>query len=309
MTTKLILDGTYSIHRAVHSQGKHLKSASGLPTAGIYIFLKMLWNFKDLGEPVVAFDWINARSPFRKNIHPEYKKRDEPKDELEKKAREETRRNLTFTYNTLRHLLPKMGIPVVVMENQEGDDVIYRLCEGISEQGNNIWVASDDKDYIQFLTLDNVKVYQPMKDKRWNRDKFLEEFGFDCKHFTLYKSIIGDSSDNILGIKGIGEKTAMKIIKEMENPSIQSLYEYANSGNKAVHKKLKDGIPLVKRNLMLIDLNNIPLTKEDVINNYNESLRSISIDVQYVVSKFKELDFKSFGNWLSYLMERAHLVQ
>jgi DNA polymerase-1 len=303
----VILDGTYQLSRAVHSSGGDLVSSTGIPTGGIFTFLKMLWNFKDFGTPIAAFDWMGARSSFRRAIYPEYKVREQPKTEEELIAKEENRKFMVYSFNSLRDLLPKMGVPFVVVQDQEGDDVVYHLAKHHSKLGEEVWVVSDDKDYLQFLNLPNVRVYQPIKDLKWDKAYFLEHYGFDSTYFVLFKSIIGDGSDNIDGVYGVGEKTAAKIMKELKEPTILALLEWANAGEKAVHKKIKEGLPIIKRNLMLIDLDQMALSEETVMSVYTQAKQQTSVDVQFVVERFKTYEFYSFGTWLTHLMHQKTL--
>lgn len=302
---KVVIDGTYQMHRAMYSAGGGLKTANGRPSAGSFIFLKMLWNFKERGDLIVVFDYPGARSEFRKSIYPEYKLRSRPQTDEEIQKKKEHYYHLNFTFNTLREILPMMGVPTVVVEDQEGDDVVYKLVDEMRSKltDTEYEVVSDDKDYLQFLNLD-CNVYQPMKEKFWTKEKFEEEFQFPTSHFCLFKSIIGDGSDNIPGVKGMGEKTTAKVMKELKEPTILELFSWANSGNKSGHKKIRESFGLIKRNLLLIDISHEPLSKEVVFQEYKRSLECVNIDPRGVMEKFKSLEFRSLGMWLSYLVAK-----
>ena len=303
-----VIDGHYLLHRSLYSPGADLVTTNGLPSGPTYVFLKVLWNFKDIGKPVVVFDSPGARSAFRREIYPEYKVRAPAKTEEERLQKEENQILLVYTLRTLMNLLPKMGIPVVVVPGAEGDDVIYRLASHFSKSGEDVWAVSDDNDYLQFVNLPNTRVYQPMKDKRWDKAVFLEEHGFDSSFFIMYKALIGDGSDNIKGIHGIGEVTAGKIMKSLPSPDLMSLWDWANSGEKAMHKKVKEGFKdVLKRNMRLMDLQQMTLPDEQVMACYQEALNKISIDVQYVLEQFRKYEFHSFSYWTTWLMQQRML--
>ena len=304
-----ILDGHYQLHRSLYSKGSELTTSTGLPSGATYVFLKMLWNFKDLGQPIVVFDAPAARSKFRREIYPKYKDRtDENITEEKRLEREETSKLFNYGINTLKQILPKMGIPVVTLPEQEGDDVVYRLAEYFSAKGEQVWAVSDDKDYLQLMNLNNVKVFQPMKDAYWDKEKFSTDYGFDIKYFTLFKAMMGDDSDKIDGIPGIGDKTAAKIIKELQQPNLESLLNWANAGEKNLHTKIKENFQIVKRNLNLVDLSLMTLDLQDVITTYEKAKSETSYDVQFIVEQFKKYEFNTFSNWLTWVVHRRNLV-
>lgn len=302
-----IIDGNYQLHRSMHSQSAGLFTSTGLPSGPTYIFLKMLWNFKDIGRTIVVFDSPGGGYEFRRGIYPQYKVRTPPKTEDEVLEKEETKKIFNYTFKTLLLMLPKMGIPTVIVNKQEGDDVIYRLAEYFAGQGEEVWAVSDDKDYLQFLSLPNARVYQPMKDKQYDLEVFKQEFEFDISYYTLYKSIMGDGSDNIDGVFGIGEKTTQKIMKELPEPSFKALYDWADSGSKSMHKKVKEGLPVIKRNMLLIDLKNMSLPTEEVMAVYNQAKLQAIIDFQFILEQFRKYEFHSLGNWTTHLMHQKVL--
>jgi len=291
-----LVDGTYQVCRSVYSNASHLTSTNGAPTGGTFVFLKILYSMRELGKCIVAFD--AGRAKYRTDLYPTYKKRSRPRDEIEEANRNKM---FEFTYSTLKRLLPKMGIPIVQMAGQEADDVLFRLAEFYEQRGDEkVYVASDDADYLQFINL-GTTVHRPMKNDFWNKERFIQEMDFDPTYFTLYKSIIGDGSDHIDGVKGIGEKTATKIIKELKEPTPLALWTWASGGKKSIQKKVKTNFALIKRNMLLIDLTKAPLCRKEVVAELMEAEKVTEVDPEFVKQQFKKLEFNSLGDWLAYL--------
>jgi len=292
-----LIDGTYQINRAVYSDGD-LIDGMGNWSGPAYKFLQMLFNFKNLGDLVIVFD--HKHSQFRKKIYPEYKKRSEESDPEKAKRKEIVTEAIKHTERILYQVLPNMGIPIVKMPEQEGDDVLYHLSRIYQDNGHKVYVLSDDGDFFQFVQH-GINIFQPMKEKHINSHNFEEEIGFKPEFSVLWKAMVGDSSDNIDGVRGVGDKTATKIVNELESPDIMALREWAKNGDKKIHKKVLDGLPIIKRNLLLIDISQVPLSREEVKNHLNHNLEKVKIDPQRTLEIFKTYKFKTLGGWLSYL--------
>jgi DNA polymerase-1 len=293
----VIVDGNYMAIRAM-TVNQDMVTQEGINTSGIYIILKMMWVMREkFGKDlVVALD--SGHSQFRKSIYPDYKvknkKPEADKTDAELMEDREWEINKTRTFSLLRNIIPKMGIPVVKMEGEEADDIIYRLCEHI---GPTSIAASDDSDYLQMVNL-GVKVWQPMKTRLVDQHNFKEIMGFDPAYFTLFKSVIGDGSDNIGGVHGVGEKTCMKIIEKMTAPTIDEMIRVCDEEKGKVFKKVIEQKAIIERNMNLVDLSRMPLSKESVVESYQRSLSEAKIDYNYVQDMFQRLEFKSLANWL-----------
>jgi 5'-3' exonuclease len=293
MSNYIIVDGTYNCYRSVFMGGS-MSTASGIKSGGAYIFLKMLYNLREHGKIVCIFD--SGHAQWRKELYPEYKKREPKPDTEENRALAES---FQTTFAILKDLLPRMGIPVVTIPNNEADDIVFRLGQALRDINHNVTVCSEDNDYLQMINF-GMKVFKSQKDELWNKDTFVNKYEFDPQYFTLYKSLHGDGSDNISGIKGIGEETAAKIIKELKEPSLVGLLEWTSSlPISNLKKKVKDNFALIKRNMLLMDLQTIPLSKMEVFEEYQRSINEATVDYKYVVNKFNHLEFRTLNNWLS----------
>lgn len=287
---KCLIDGNYNLIRNIYKIGKDLSTSNGIPTGGVYGFLRTLVKVQRLGSAVVVFD--AGHSNHRKELYPDYKKKDKPFERTEEDIKMQEVRE--FSFEQIELLLPKLGIPTFKMEGEEADDVIYMLAKNLSSQGYEVNVVSDDEDYMQFLTLPKVNVYKAMKDDYWDIEKFKEEYGFDPKFFTLYKSMLGDSSDNIPGAKGIGPVAAKKIINEVNSLSYKDLLKWAKAGDKSIHKKLLDNFPIIKRNMLLVDLNNIPNSihyEQKVVYKYINAKSEACVDMNFIKEYFDKMEF------------------
>lgn len=274
-------------------------TSAGVPSGGAYIFLKMLWNIKEIGNPIVVLD--SGHSKFRTEVYPDYKKKAEKTVE-EKDEQSEQAFNATFSI--LTKLLPNMGVPVMKIDGEEADDVAYVLATYLkSKNTENIFMVSDDADWEQNVNL-GATVFKAMKNEYVTPANFLEKHGFDPKYFALWKSLIGDGSDNIPGIKGIGPVSATKIINQLKTPELSSLLEWSNSGETKLHKKIKEGFAIVKRNTLLIDFKNIQISQNAVIDSYLQASHIAKINFEYVKNKFHSLEFNTLSNWLVYLGQK-----
>lgn len=299
MKSVAIIDGSHMIYRSVF-KGMNMYTSAGVPSGGTFILLKMLWNIKELGNPIFVMD--SGHSKFRTELFPEYKQREEKSpDDID----EQKEQAFKACFSILPKLLPHMGIPVIKMDGEEADDVAYILAKHLKAKGTErVFMISDDADWEQNVLL-GATVYKAMKDEYVTPENFVEKYGFDPKFFALWKSIIGDGSDGIPGVKGIGPVGATKIIKELKSPELVSLLDWGNSGTTKLHEKIRDGFPIVKRNVLLIDFNNIQIDIESVAAAYNQATDQAKVNFDYVKNKFQSLEFNSLTNWLVYLGQKS----
>jgi DNA polymerase-1 len=202
----LIIDGNNWSHRAYHTVGS---MKFGNKTMGtVFGFMNMLGGAIMKYKPEKVYVcWDGGRNPERLKIHPEYKLRtpkiDFDKDEFEKQIA------------AIRRLLFYLGIPQLHRKEREADDYIYALAKRKEKKTDHkIVICSGDKDFRQmvnkriFIADENKGLITPVN--------FHSLFGIQPEQFVFYLSMVGDTSDNIPGVPGIGEKTALKIIDEYE---------------------------------------------------------------------------------------------
>lgn len=308
-----VVDGTYQICRAVYSGGE-LIDRMGNSTGPTFKFLRMLWSFKDIGQPIVVFD--SERSVFRKQIFPGYKEKKESDDPGQQDTREAAKECIQFTELLLWKMLRFMGVPAIKIQGQEGDDLLYHIALHYKDHGDSVYCISDDADFGQ-LVHHNVSIYRPMKDEYLNQNNFKEVYGFDPKYFLLWKALIGDSSDCIDGVKGIGKKRATGLMMEMEEgniaPTPLALREICIGKKQKFYAKVIEQFSIIKRNLLLMDIAQAPLTREEVVFALENSIAETTYDARRVMGYFKAYNFKQLGNWLHYVQScqgpysRSHL--
>lgn len=304
MKSYVIIDGSHLIYRSVF-KGLNLYTSSGIPSGGSFILLKMLWNIKELGTPIMVMD--GGHSKFRTELFEGYKQKEAKVVDPNDVASQQLDQAFNSTFSILTKLLPNMGIPVVKIDGEEADDIAYLLTKHLRENGDKVYLLSGDEDWIQNVKL-GATVCKPKKDgdiEYFTPENFNEKYGFDIKFFALWKSIVGDSSDRIPGIKGIGPVGATKIIKELISPALPDLKYWADNGKTKLHEKVNSGFSIAKRNTLLIDFDNIQIPIENVIDVYNSAENTAKVDFNYVKDKFKSLEMHSLTNWLVYLGQKV----
>ena len=225
----MIIDGSSLLHRAFYALPL-LSTKEGIYTNGVYGFLTMLYRIKDEYKPdyiCVAFD---KKGPtFR---HKEYKDY--------KGTRQSTPTELAQQFPIIRDILKAMNIKTLEMSEYEADDIAGSLAKEGEAKNLNVILVTGDKDYLQ-LASDNSKVLLTRKGitelEIFDRQKIIHEYGIEPKQFIDLKGLMGDKSDNIPGVPGIGEKTGLKLIKEFNN--IENIYKNLD---KVRGKKLKENL-------------------------------------------------------------------
>lgn len=217
MKKLLILDSNSLINRAFYGV-RFLSASDGTPTNAIFGFLMTLLKLIDENKPDYICAAFDLKAPtFRHKMYAEYKAQRKPMPD-----------GLRVQMPIAKDVLRAMGINILEKEGYEADDIIgtvSRLCE---ESGIECLIATGDKDDLQ-LASDKTKVLLTVT-KQGNTDtdtytekEVFERYGVTPKEFIDVKALMGDSSDNIPGVKGIGEKTAMTLIAKAK--SIETLYE------------------------------------------------------------------------------------
>lgn len=206
----LLIDGN---NISYMGQGK-VMSHEGVRTETIFTGMNMVRGYLAEFEPDrVAVVWDGGRDVRRMMEYPEYKKRKE-KTELEKAEAQV----LYDQMDVLRECLKQLGLTQFKVMGREADDVIYSLIQNIVQLQEPVEfvVVTTDKDYFQLFNLEyTVKIFNPVKKKLWDLVDWEKEHGMPYDAYLDYKAIVGDPSDNLPGIKGIGPKGASVIIEAM----------------------------------------------------------------------------------------------
>ena len=227
----VIIDGSSLLNRAFYAI-RLLSNKKGIFTNGIYGFLNMLDKIKADYDPkyiCVVFD--RKEKTFRKDIYDDYKgNRMKFPDEL------------SVQFPILKDILTKMGIKVLDKAGFEADDLAGTLTM-IDDKNVKKLLITGDKDYLQLIKDDTDVIITKRgvsEFDTYNIDKMDEVYGLSPDEFIDLKALMGDQSDNIPGIFGIGEKTALKILSEYR--TIENLYEHIDElKDNKTNQRIKDG--------------------------------------------------------------------
>lgn len=235
-TPLLVLDVHYLCHRAFHSNDG--LSHHGRPTGVIFSFLKTISLLKEeFQTDRVAFCFEHPKL-FRYDIYPEYKQK-RKRDRTEKERREYN--NLRIQISELQQrYLPKIGFKnIFCFRGYESDDIMAAIAKATPENHETILVTADS-DMYQCLSPE-VSIYSPQKRRLFTEGWFWKTYGIAPRHWAIVKAIAGCHSDNIKGVPGIGEKTALKWLLDDDCQS-------------SARVKIRDGRHIIRRNRKLVEL-------------------------------------------------------
>jgi len=200
--TLYLIDGSSYLYRAYHAI-RHLSGPGGVPTNAIFGFTQMLIKvLKDRQPSHVAMVFDISRKTFRTDLYPEYKaNRAAMPDDLRQQV------------EPIKELVRAFRIPVLELDGYEADDIIGTIALDSSNRGITTMVVTGDKDLMQIVNS-QVTLLDTMKDRISGPAEVLERFGVPPEQVIDILGLAGDSSDNIPGVPGIGEKTAIKLVQE-----------------------------------------------------------------------------------------------
>ena len=189
-----------------------LKNSQGFPTGLLTGFINFIDTLKrEHATDYIVFALDSKGDTFRKEIYPEYKSnRPTPPEALTKQ--------LPIAIEWIE----KMGFANLSKEGFEADDIISTLSEISKKKGLRVKIVSHDKDLYQMIDDNRVVIYDSIKKKEINEQECINKFGVHPKDFINFQAIVGDSSDNVPGVKGIGQKGAMKLINEFH--TLENIY-------------------------------------------------------------------------------------
>ncbi len=284
MKKMLIIDGNSILNRAYYGI-RPLTNKNGLYTHAVYGMVNIVSRHIDTLKPdfcAVAFD---LKAPtFRHNMYDAYKAN-------RKGMPDELAVQLPYAKKCMEHL----GLKVITREGYEADDILGTLAKQAAEYGIHAYILTGDRDSLQLIDENiSVLLVKTKETLEYNRDLFFDTYGVESKAFVDVKALMGDSSDNIPGVAGIGEKTALKLIADFGN--MDKLYECLEEAklSDSVKQKLRVGreMAYLSRELAAIDCDApIGVTVDDCA--YN------GVNKQELYELFVELEFsaliKKFG--------------
>jgi DNA polymerase I len=201
-STFCLIDASGYVFRAYHAI-RNLTNGKGMATNAIYGYINMLNKaVLELAPTHIAVVMDPVGKSFRHDLYPEYKANRPPVPE-----------DLKEQFPYIEPVTEALGYPCARMEGFEADDLIATLAIKGRDAGMKVVVVSADKDLTQLVGR-GVTMYDPMRDKWWTSDAVVEKFGVPPEKIADLLAIMGDSSDNVPGIKGIGAKGAAKLIQQ-----------------------------------------------------------------------------------------------
>ncbi|MBQ9071586.1 MAG: hypothetical protein IJY25_00305 [Bacilli bacterium] len=227
----IMVDGNNLLFRSYYAtayNGNFMKNSKGFPTNALFGFANMINKIVSEEKPnyiVVAFD---KGKTFR---HDKY--------DFYKGGRSETPEELKMQFPVAKEMLTAMGIKYYEIDNYEADDIIGTFAKYCDKPDDNYegLIVSSDKDLLQLISKQvEIKLLKSKDYIRYNEASFKEEWGIDPINIIDLKALMGDSSDNIPGVKGIGEKTALKLLHEYK--TLDGVYENIESIKGATQSKL-----------------------------------------------------------------------
>ena len=283
----ILVDGSSYLFRAFHALPP-LTNSKGLNTGaakGVIGMLKRLQADNPNDQLVVVFD---AKGPtFRNEIYSEYKANRPPMPE-------ELREQIEPIHNVIR----AMGLPLISISGVEADDVIGTLSEMATAEKRPVLISTGDKDMAQ-LVNDYVTLVNTMTHVVLDRDGIVEKFGVPPEFIIDLLALMGDSVDNIPGVAGVGEKTALALLQNLGGISdiyaqLDRVAELPIRGAKSLGEKLSASKEMAELSYVLATI------KTDCELALSESdLRSASPDTDGLIELYRDLEFKS---WLDELL-------
>ena len=277
----ILVDGNNLLFRSYYATaytGNLMKNSKGFPTNALFGFANMINKILHEENPthiIVAFD---KGKTFRHEKYADYKG-----------GRGETPDELKMQFPIAKELLTYMGIKYYEIDNYEADDIIGTFAKFCDDEDEFIGtLVSSDKDLLQLISSDvDIKLLKQKDYIRYNEETFKEAYGIEPIRIIDLKALMGDSSDNIPGVKGIGEKTALKLLQQYG--SLDNIYQNIDGIKGATKQKLIDDKDNAYKSLdlativrdvpMEIDIKDVILKEKD-----SEKLNGL----------YEELEFYSF---------------
>ncbi|MBM4762524.1 DNA polymerase I [Bacillus sp. B15-48] len=280
MANKLVLiDGNSIAYRAFFALPL-LNNDKGVHTNAVYGFTMMLMRILEDENPthiLVAFD--AGKTTFRHATYTEYKG-----------GRQKTPPELSEQFPFIRELLKAYGIPQYELENYEADDIIGTLATKAEQAGFEVKVISGDKDLTQ-LSTEKITINITKKGiteiEQYTPEHINEKYGLTPEQIVDMKGLMGDASDNIPGVPGVGEKTAIKLLKEFG--TVENLLQSIDSVS---GKKLQEKLHEFKDQAMM-SKNLATITKEAPVEVVLTELEYEGYEAEKLAKIFKELGFQS----------------
>lgn len=273
-----LIDGSAFLYRAFHAI-QSLSTANGHPTNATFGFTRILLKLLKDNAPEYAVVFFDVKGPtFRHTLYDQYKANRPPMPE-----------ELAVQIPDVKRMISALNIPIIQKMGFEADDLVGTYARLAEEQGFEVVMVTGDKDFIQLIT-ENCVLWDPMKDTITDVAKVKEEMGITPVQFIDVLGLAGDTADNIPGVKGVGPKTAIKLIAQFG--SIDGIYENLDQlkAKKKLHASMCESreIVMLSRELATID------RKVNVTSDI-ENFKLPAFDTRKAFELFQELEFKTLA--------------
>ena len=291
--TLYLIDGhalAYRAYFAMMATGARFQSLSEEPTAATYGFTNILLSILDREKPeylAIAFD---TGKTFRSEIFPEYKA-------TRAKMPEELRPQI----ERIRELVDAFNFPRLEMDGFEADDVLGSIARKTAAKGMGVKIITGDRDLLQLVTdriIVNLAGGKQSEAKDYFPDDVVEKMGVHPEQVVDLKALMGDASDNIPGIRGVGPKTAASLLEKY--PTLDDIYANIESISGRTRKLLEENKDKAYLSYELAKI----VTNLDIEIDL-EKARTDNIDVQKVTSLFKELQFRTLTTRFANLLGKG----
>jgi DNA polymerase-1 len=280
MARLFLLDGTalaYRSHFALARSG--LSLADGTPTGATYGFTMTLRRILEEERPDLVAVALDARGPtFRHERYPEYKA-----------TREKAPPEMVAQLDLIRSVIQAHDVALFEVPGFEADDVIGTLAVRAEQAGHEVFIVTGDKDFMQ-LVSERVKLYNVFKAGEAavieGREAVREKFGTTPDHVIDVLAIMGDSSDNVPGVKGIGEKGARALIEQFG--SVDGVLEHLDEVKGKAREKIEQG-----RELLLLSRELVTIHTDVPLDPGLEALHTPAPDAQALIELFRRLQFQT----------------
>jgi DNA polymerase-1 len=280
--TIYLIDGSAFLYRAFHAI-RSLATSKGHPTNATFGFTRILLKLLKDKQPGYAGVFFDVKGPtFRHKMFDEYKANRPPMPE-----------ELSIQIPDIKAIIKALNIPIIEKTGYEADDLMGTYARIAQAQGFKVVMVTGDKDFIQLIT-DDCTLWDPMKDTITDRSDIKTEMGIDPDQFIDVLGLAGDSSDNIPGVKGVGVKTAAKLIAEYG--SINRIYNNLDQLKKK--KKLHENLTASKE---IVDLSRDLVTIDRHVD-VKQSLDDFQLqefDTRKAFELFQSFEFKALASEFS----------
>ena len=289
-TRTLLIDGLNLFFRNFAMM--NMVNPDGIHIGGLGGFFRSLGAMIRQTQPdkvYVIFDGASS-TVNRKNLVPEYKSgRNEQRVtnwEVFDSLADEHDSKVDQIVRVIQYL-KTLPVKTLILDKVEADDIIAYLCNKLPNQPNDkLFIVSSDKDFLQLVNR-NVIVYRPMEKKYYTEDVMREKYKMPAKNFILYKTLLGDSSDKIKGIKGLGEKGIFKKFPELTEGvlTFDDVFNICEQKFKdhVVYARVIQGVDELEKNYKIMDLSN-PMIGENDKKYLDEVVKTK--DLNYIPNQF-----------------------